>query len=53
MPDRREQDAVVEQRRKEPAARPKELAEQAQREAFRRQRIEDLIRQAKAAVTGV
>jgi hypothetical protein len=54
MPDRKEQKPVAEQSHAEQAtAKLKERGEQARREALRRERIDDLIRRAKAVVTGV
>lgn len=54
MADRKEEKPVTEQSREEQrAAELDEHRKQARREALRRERTEDLIRQAKAVVTGV
>lgn len=53
MPDRKEEKPVAEQSHEEQAAATlRERDERARREALRRER-EDLIRQAKAVVTGI
>ena len=55
MSDREQEKRIVEPSRPEQraAAKPDEHRKQVRREAHRRKRIEDLIRQAKAVITGV